>query len=133
MHCVWKELLVMKLDKILLNKMQFYGFHGLFPEENKLGQRFYVDVTLFADLQKPGKSDDMHDSIHYGQAYELVQKIVEGEAKNLIETVAETIANQLLTTFELLDACTVKVTKPDPPIPGHYQSVGVEIFRERVV
>src|SRR5690625_7898243 len=75
----------MKMDKILLNNMQFYGFHGLLPEENKLGQRFNVDVTLFTDLQKPGQSDEMHDSIHYGHAYELVQKTVEGEAKNLIE------------------------------------------------
>jgi len=123
----------MKMDKILLNNMQFYGFHGLLPEENKLGQRFNVDVTLFTDLQKPGQSDEMHDSIHYGHAYELVQKTVEGEAKNLIETVAESIADELLTSFDLLSACTVKVTKPDPPIPGHYQSVAVEIFRERVV
>ena len=123
----------MKKDKILLNNMQFYGFHGLLPEENKLGQRFNVDITLFTDLQKPGRTDDMHDSIHYGHAYELVQKVVEGEAKNLIEAVAETIADELLTSFDLLAACTVKVTKPDPPIPGHYQSVAVEIFRERVV
>ncbi|HLR41546.1 MAG TPA: dihydroneopterin aldolase [Virgibacillus sp.] len=121
------------MDKILLNNMQFYGFHGLLPEENKLGQRFNVDVTLFTDLQKPGQSDEMHESIHYGHAYELVQKTVEGEAKNLIEAVAESIADELLTSFDLLSACTVKVTKPDPPIPGHYQSVAVEIFRERVV
>lgn len=120
-------------DKILLNNMQFYGFHGLLPEENKLGQRFNVDVTLLTDLQKAGRSDDMNDSIHYGHAYELVQEIVEGEAKNLIEAVAETIADQLLASFDLLTACAVKVTKPDPPIPGHYQSVAVEIFREKIV
>lgn len=120
-------------DKISLNQLQFYGFHGLMPEENKLGQRFHVDLELYADLRRPGETDDMHDSIHYGHVYEIVQKIVEGEAKNLIEAVAETIARQLLESFELLAACTVKVTKPDPPIPGHYQSVAVEIYREKVL
>ncbi|UJL46512.1 dihydroneopterin aldolase [Virgibacillus sp. NKC19-16] len=121
------------MDKIMLNTMQFYGFHGLLPEENKLGQRFNVDVELFMDLKRPGKTDDMNDSIHYGQVYELIKEIAEGEAKHLIEAVAETIAEALLTSFELLTACTVKVTKPDPPIPGHYQSVAVEIFREKTV
>jgi len=111
--------------------MKFYGFHGLFPEENRLGQRFNVDVVLFLNLQKAGKSDAMVDSVDYGRAYEVVKAIVEGEAKNLLESVAETIANNLLTEFNLLKACQVKVTKPDPPIPGHYESVAVEIYRER--
>lgn len=111
--------------------MEFYGYHGLLPEENKLGQRFYVDVELFLDLKKPGMSDNMHDSVHYGHAYELIRGIVEGEARNLIEAVAEDIADKLLVTFDLLQACSVSVIKPDPPIHGHYQSVAVEIYRER--
>ncbi|WP_188456122.1 dihydroneopterin aldolase [Virgibacillus oceani] len=119
------------MDKILMNQMEFYGYHGLFPEENKLGQRFYVDVELMTDLKKAGKSDNMADSIDYGHVYELVKEVTEGESKNLVETVAESIADSLLSTFTNLSACTVKVTKPDPPIPGHYQSVAVEIFREK--
>ncbi|GAB3054758.1 dihydroneopterin aldolase [Virgibacillus ainsalahensis] len=119
------------MDKILLNNMGFYGYHGLFPEENKLGQRFNVDIELFLDVKKSGQSDDMNDSIDYGQVYELVKEIVEGKAKNLIEAVAETIAARLLADFELLIACNVKVIKPDPPIPGHYESVAVEIYREK--
>ncbi|MBP1950483.1 dihydroneopterin aldolase [Virgibacillus litoralis] len=119
------------MDKILINQMAFYGYHGLFPEENKLGQRFYVDVQLMLDLKKSSMSDDMNDSINYGDVYELVKEIMEGKPKNLIEAVAEDIAKDLFHEFYLLKACTVKVTKPDPPIPGHYQSVAVEITRER--
>lgn len=119
------------MDKIMLNGMKFYGFHGLLPEENRLGQRFQVDAELFLDLTKPGQSDQMDDSIHYGQAYELVKEIAEGEAKQLLESVADTIASRLLEEFSLLTACTVRVTKPDPPIAGHYDSVAVEIYRER--
>ena len=119
------------MDKIILTNMQFYGFHGLLPEENKLGQRFNVDLELLFDTSKAGISDKMYDSIDYSQAYQHVKKIVEGEAKNLIEAVAESIATDLLSSFELLKACRVKVIKPDPPIPGHYQSVAVEIYREK--
>ncbi|UFU01495.1 dihydroneopterin aldolase (plasmid) [Radiobacillus kanasensis] len=119
------------MDKIYVNKMAFYGYHGLFPEENKLGQRFYVDAILELDLRKAGRSDKMEDSIHYGEVYELTKRIVEGEALNLVETLTETIAQALLGHFSLLEACTIKVTKPDPPIPGHYDSVAVEVYRER--
>lgn len=119
------------MDKIILTNMQFYGYHGLLPEENKLGQRFNVDLELYLDTSKAGLSDNMHESIDYSQAYQRVKKNVEGEAKNLIEAVAETVASDLLSSFELLQACRVKIIKPDPPIPGHYQSVAVEIYREK--
>lgn len=119
------------MDKIIINKMEFYGYHGLFPEENKLGQRFFVDVELFSDVKKAGYSDDMNDSIDYGHVYTLVKTVLEGEVKNLVEAVAEQVAADLLTTFANLSACTVKVIKPDPPIAGNYKSVAVEIYRER--
>lgn len=121
------------MDKILLNQMMFYGYHGLFPEENKLGQRFFVDAELMLDLKKSSRSDDMNDSIHYGDVYNVIKAIMEGEPKNLVEAVAEDMADALFYSFDLLEACKLKVIKPDPPIPGHYQSVAVEIFRERNV
>ncbi len=111
--------------------MQFYGYHGLFPEERKLGQRFNVDVVLHTDVRQAARTDEMENSIDYGHAYEIIHQLVEGEAKNLLETVAESIAKNLLDTFHSLQACDVKVTKPNPPIHGHYQSVAVEIYRER--
>ncbi|WP_077329993.1 dihydroneopterin aldolase [Virgibacillus siamensis] len=119
------------MDKIMLNQMEFYGFHGLYPEENKLGQRFYVNTELMLDLTKSATTDDMKDSIDYGEVYECVKGVVEGSPKNLIEAVAEDISVELFQRFTQLQACTIRVIKPDPPIPGHYQSVGVEIFRER--
>ncbi|MDL4840508.1 dihydroneopterin aldolase [Aquibacillus rhizosphaerae] len=120
------------MDKIYLNKMSFYGYHGLFPEENKLGQRFIVDLVLEVDLQKAGESDDMNDSINYGTIFQVTQEVVEGKSRNLVEAVANDIADKLFSTFAKLSACTVKVYKPDPPIPGHYESVAIEIRRERV-
>ncbi len=120
------------MDKILMNQMTFYGYHGLFPEENKLGQRFIVDLELELDLKKAGETDDMNESVNYGHIYNETQKIVEGQAKQLVETVAEDIASTMLDTFQKVQAIKVKVIKPDPPIPGHYDSVAIEIYRERV-
>ncbi|SES22543.1 dihydroneopterin aldolase [Gracilibacillus ureilyticus] len=119
------------MDKIYLHQMMFYGYHGLFPEERKLGQRFSVDLTMELDLAKAGKTDEMKYSIDYGAVYKTVKEVIEGKAVNLVETLAEKTAEQLFGNFPLLQACTVKVYKPDPPIPGHYKSVAVEIHRVR--
>lgn len=122
---------VKELDKIYVNQMEFWGYHGLFPEENKLGQRFYVDLELELDLRPAAESDDMTKSIDYGAIYEVTKKTVEGKHHKLVETVAEKLSNELFGEFPLLEGCLIKVYKPDPPIPGHYKSVAIEIYRRR--
>lgn len=119
------------MDKIFINRMAFYGYHGVFPEENRLGQRFWVDLTLEGDLKPASDSDDIRKTVDYGKAYDLVRDIIEGDAKKLVETVTEQIADEVLRIFPMIDQCTVKVIKPDPPIPGHYDSVAVEMTRMR--
>ncbi|GAA4076014.1 MAG TPA: dihydroneopterin aldolase [Bacilli bacterium] len=119
------------MDKIFLNQLSFYGYHGVLKEENELGQIFQVDLELFLNLKKAGQTDQMEDSIHYGEVFNQVKEIVEGKSYALIEAVADKVAKKLLAEYDLLEACKVKVIKPNPPIAGHYQSVAVEIYRER--
>ncbi|MFE8704061.1 dihydroneopterin aldolase [Cytobacillus sp. FJAT-54145] len=119
------------MDKIYVNKMAFYGYHGVFPEETKLGQRFLVDLVVEADLRPAGQSDDLEQSINYGELYKTCKEIVEGKPYKLVESVAENIASECLVQYPKAQAITVKVIKPDPPIPGHYDSVAVEIRRSR--
>lgn len=109
--------------------MQFYGYHGVLEEETRLGQRFNVDLVLELDLKEAGTSDDVNHTINYAEVYAKVKEIVEGPPFKLIETLAENIAQELLVTYERLKCCTIKVIKPDPPIPGHYTSVAVEMTR----
>jgi 7,8-dihydroneopterin aldolase/epimerase/oxygenase len=120
-----------QIDKIYINKMEFYGYHGVFPEENKLGQVFLVDLVVETDLKKAGQSDSLDYTINYAELYTICREIVEGKTFKLIETVAETIADSILQSFPSVAACTVKVIKPNPPIKGHYESVAVEIVRGR--
>jgi dihydroneopterin aldolase len=118
------------MDKIFLNQMSFYAYHGAFPEENKLGQRFVIDVELRLDLRSAGQTDELEHSIDYGKVFQVVKEIVEHRRYRLIESLAENIADMLLTEFPVPEVL-VRVSKPDPPIPGHYKSVGVEVIRSR--
>ncbi|WP_100332755.1 dihydroneopterin aldolase [Bacillus xiapuensis] len=119
------------MDKIYMTGMEFYGYHGVFPEETKLGQRFRVDVIVELPLKKAGETDELQYSVNYAEVFQVCKEVAEGEPCKLVEAVAEKIAASLLETFLSVHACTVKVIKPDPPIPGHYQHVAVEITRTR--
>ncbi|ALC88440.1 dihydroneopterin aldolase [Bacillus sp. FJAT-18017] len=119
------------MDKIYVNRMEFYGYHGVFPEETRLGQRFAVDLAVGLSLEKAGLSDNLEESVNYGELFRLCKEVVEGDPFKLIEAVAEKIASRVLQEFPLIMEVMVKVIKPDPPIPGHYRSVAVEITRRR--
>lgn len=97
----------------------------------KLGQRFKVDLTVELDLKRAGESDELEHSVNYGELFELCRKVVEDRKYKLVESIAENIAADILKQYESISRCTIKVIKPDPPIPGHYRAVAVEITRER--
>lgn len=118
-------------DRILLNGMVFYGYHGATTQEKELGQPFVVDLELEVDLKTAGESDDLRDTVNYSQVYSVVKEIVEGPSRNLLESVAEGLAQKLLHGFPL-DGVTVRVTKPHVPIKGAVlEGAGVELHRRR--
>ena len=112
--------------------MEFYGYHGVFKEENKLGQRFRVDLMIELNLKSAGETDDLEHTVNYAELYNYCKKIVEGKPYKLVEAVAEQIAKEIIANFDIVHYCTVKMIKPDPPIPGHYKEVAVEIRRGRI-
>ncbi|MED1795685.1 dihydroneopterin aldolase [Brevibacillus nitrificans] len=118
------------MDKIYFKGMSFYGYHGVFGAEAELGQRFFVDLDLSLDLSRAGASDDLKDTVNYAEIFTCVQQIVEGERYNLVERLTARIAEKLLCEFPFVEV-KVKVTKPNPPINGHYESVAIEMVRRR--
>lgn len=127
------------MDTIVLQGMQFYGYHGCFAEEQEGGQPFRVDLTMYVDLTKAGESDDLTDTVNYSAVYEDVRRIVETGADpvsdtkpyNLIEKVAAVIAHTVLTDFPAVSAVSVTVHKPHAPIRGLFDDVAVTIERKR--
>lgn len=118
-------------DMMRMEQIELYGHHGVFTEENKLGQKFIIDLTMFLDLKPAGISDSLEDTIDYAQVYEQVKHIVTGPAFQLIEALAERIADEILKQFEKVQRIIVKVTKPNPPFQIHFQGVSVQIERKR--
>lgn len=118
-------------DRIVLEGMQFYGFHGANPEERALGQPYQVDLAVELDLHKPGVSDRLEDTVSYTRLYRVVQGVMEGEPRNLLEATAQAIADRVLAELPV-KAVQVRVKKPRPPIRGSViDHVAVEIYRKR--
>ncbi len=119
-------------DRIRLNEMVFYGYHGVLPEEQALGQRFVVDVELVTALMAAGMSDDLRQTVNYAAVYATVRDIVTGPPRKLIEAVAEQIAAQILADHGAVERVRVRVRKPAVPIAGAVLgSAEVEIERTR--
>lgn len=119
------------MDKIVLNGCQFYGYHGALPEEQVIGQIFKLDLELDVDLKAASLSDQLEDTVHYGQVFERVQKIVETQRFALIERLAGFICEDLFEYFPSISAIKISILKENSPIPGHYDSVGIVLERKR--
>lgn len=119
------------MDKILLQNMAFYGYHGVLHEENSIGQKFFVDMELFLDLKQAGLTDELDKSISYADVFNLVKNIVENEKFKLLEALAESISGTILSKYNNLDKIMVRIRKPEAPVPGIFDYFGVEIIRER--
>lgn len=118
------------LDEICLTGLTVFGRHGVYDHERVDGQEFVVDLRLRLALEQAGASDDVRDTVHYGELAEKVAAVVAGEPVNLIETLAERIAVVALGDLRV-QGVTVTVHKPHAPIPLTFADVAVTVHRTR--
>ena len=118
------------LDEIALTGLTVFGRHGVYDHERENGQEFTIDLRLRMPLNDAAASDDVADTVHYGELAEKVAEVVAGEPVNLIETLAERIADVALTDPRV-HSVTVTVHKPHAPIPLTFSDVAVTVHRAR--
>lgn len=118
-------------DRIILKDLGFYGYHGVFSEEAKLGQRFFVDLECGVDLSSPGETDAIGHTVSYADIYDVVKETFETKRTKLIEALAQNIANALFAAFSEIDWIIVRVRKPEAPIPMVRGEAAIELHRVR--
>ena len=114
-------------DVLRLKRMAFYGYHGLFPEEAKLGQRFEVDVEIFGNFRGYSTTGG-EAAVNYPDVYAITEEVVTRERFGLVEALADRIAEALQTRLGL-ERLLVRVRKPHPPVAGHFDGIEVEVRR----
>ncbi len=112
---------------IRMKNCAFFARHGLFDEEERLGQRFYVDAELEVE-PGPGLEGDVMDStVDYGTAFIEIERIVTGKRRFLIEALAFDVARALCEKFPRIARATITVRKPHAPVPGVLDHVEVTV------
>lgn len=117
------------MGRIVLEGLEFYGRHGVRPEEGRLGARFVVDVELWVEFE--GRGDHLEETVDYAAVYQVVSEAVTGRRFYLIEALADFLAGTLLERFPRLRGVRVRVHKPHAPIPGVFRDVYAETERTR--
>ncbi|MBI9055047.1 MAG: dihydroneopterin aldolase [Bacteroidales bacterium] len=113
---------------IKIENMEFYAFHGHFKEEQIVGNRFLVDLTIETDMQVPAKSDDLDDALNYQIAYNIVKEEMQIKS-HLLEHIAGRILDNLYNSFNTIKKAEVKVSKMNPPMGGKMERVSVTLSR----
>ena len=117
-------------DQIKITDLEVFSNHGVFPEENKLGQKFLVSAVLYTDTRKAGKTDDLTASIHYGEVSAFITKYMKEHTYQLLERVAETLAEEMLKSISGLCKIDLEIKKPWAPVGLPLKTVSVKISRE---
>jgi dihydroneopterin aldolase len=118
-------------DRIFVQGMVFLGYHGVTDEERAERQAIEVDLAVTLDLRAAGTSDDLAQTVDYGDLFETCRGTVEQHSFHLLEGIAEAIAGAVLAGHGTVESVAVRVRKPGVPLDGMLEYAGVEIERRR--
>jgi 7,8-dihydroneopterin aldolase/epimerase/oxygenase len=113
---------------IEIEGMEFYAYHGHFKEEQVVGNKFLLNVSVETDCEKPGSSDHLHDALDYQKVYDLIKEEME-QKSFLLENICTRILDRLYLEFDTINKATIKVSKINPPLGGQIKKVSITMSR----
>lgn len=119
-------------DKITISRIGVFAYHGVYAEEERLGQRFFISIECWLDLSGAGRQDDLEQSVSYAEIAARVQEIAVGQRFRIIEALGEAIAQDLLHGFPRIDEVSVTVEKPGAAVAALLENIAVTITRARI-
>lgn len=117
------------MDKIQIEGLKIFAHHGVYPEESAQGQDFFVDVCLHTDTRNAGLSDELTESVDYGELCMFVDRYMRDNTYKLLEAVTENLAREILLKYPKVSSVSLRVSKPHAPIPLPFKDVSVAIER----
>lgn len=115
---------------VRLRGLEFWAYHGCFPEEAVVGNRFTVEVSMGLNTEVAQRSDSLEDTLNYQLVYGVVAREMQKNS-HLLEHLTRRIIDALMTSFPQLQWVEVEVAKHNPPIGGQVGSVSVQLRSQR--
>lgn len=117
----------MSTYKITLKNCAFFARHGVYNEEETLGQRFFVDAILDVDAGDALENDEIEGTVDYGTAFKVIETIITGKRRFLIEALALEVARAICKEFPMVTTADVTIRKPNAPVQGVLDHVEVTV------
>jgi 7,8-dihydroneopterin aldolase/epimerase/oxygenase len=118
-------------DTIFVTGLVIHARHGVMEHETEVGQRFVIDLELYADLQESSHSDKLADTVSYSDVVTTTTAAFKNTNYRLLERAAGAVADAILAHFPRIRAVKVTVHKPHAPIAAIFDDVGVVLTRSR--
>ena len=110
--------------------MEFFAHHGFYQEEQKIGNKFAVDITIVTDLSGAAEHDALEETINYESLYKIIRHVM-SEPTKLLEHLGKRIIDTVFEEFMQVSSVEVKVSKYNPPVGGICQRASVLLKEER--
>lgn len=120
------------MGKVLVENIRVYAHHGCLPEETVIGSDYQVDVSLKANLDRAGQTDDLNDTVDYVQVNHIVEQEM-ATASKLLEHVAQRMISRMFAELPTVEKIKIKVSKINPPINGDVEKVTIVLKSKRTV
>jgi dihydroneopterin aldolase len=118
------------MGKIALEGMEFFAYHGYYDEEQKIGNKYSVDVEVETDLTRAGRKDALGETVNYEELYKLIA-LVMGKPARLLEAISFQIIQDIFSRFSAANVVSVSISKFNPPIGGVCQRARVSMHKSR--
>ncbi len=119
------------MDKIIIEELEIYAYHGVANEEKEIGQMFIVSVQATIDLEKAARSDDLTCAVNYSEVCNDINDVLTARKYNLIESATAAIIDRVLSKYKEVQSVKVVIKKPWAPLGRHLKYVAVEMERTR--
>lgn len=117
--------------EIVLEGLEFYAYHGLYEQEQKIGNRFAVDIKILFDYDfQEGAAEDLSKTINYAKLYQHAQEEMKTPSR-LLETLAGNIITRIFNSHDNVMQVEVSVSKYNPPVGGRCERSKVTLKKKR--
>jgi 7,8-dihydroneopterin aldolase/epimerase/oxygenase len=117
------------LVTIEVRGLSLYTHHGVGAAEREVGQRLVFDVTFDVDDCAATVTDEVDDTIDYGDVCQFVALAASERSFKTLEALCSSVADRLIERYGAASV-SVRAAKPEPPIPLPVEEVAVEVFKQ---
>lgn len=119
------------MDILEIKQLEIFAYHGLFPSEKELGQKFVVDMEIHFDMSYAAKDHQLDKSIHYGELCQYLTTWCQETTEDLIETVAQKLIDKTFETYPVARKISLTLKKPWAPVHLPLETCAVTLTRQK--